>query len=70
VIMKTQYIGTFIFGQTDDCSQYGEAVMVPFYEHDKSWHYKDELPEDYPYDKMFPHSKIIDGVRMFPPMKQ
>ena len=29
------------------------------------WTYEDELPENYPYDAMFPHSKV-DGVRMFP----
>jgi hypothetical protein len=29
------------------------------------WIYEDELPEGYPYDAMFPHSKV-DGVRMFP----
>lgn len=29
------------------------------------WMYEDELPERYPYDEMFPHSKV-DIVRMFP----
>ena len=29
------------------------------------WIYEDELPEHYPYDAMFPHSKV-DTVRMFP----
>lgn len=29
------------------------------------WVNEDELPENYPYDAMFPHSKV-DGVRMFP----
>ena len=29
------------------------------------WLYEDQLPEGYPYDAMFPHSKV-DGVRMFP----
>lgn len=30
-----------------------------------AWIYEDELPENYPYDAMFPYSKI-DVVRMFP----
>lgn len=29
------------------------------------WIYEDELPEDYPYDAMFPYSRV-DGVRLFP----
>lgn len=29
------------------------------------WLYEDELPPNYPYDAMFPYSKV-DGVRMFP----
>ena len=29
------------------------------------WINEDELPENYPYDVMFPHSKV-DGVRLFP----
>jgi hypothetical protein len=29
------------------------------------WIYEDELPSSYPYDSMFPHSKV-EGVRMFP----
>jgi len=29
------------------------------------WLFEDELPDDYPYDAMFPYS-IVDGVRMFP----
>lgn len=29
------------------------------------WVHEDQLPEGYPYDVMFPHSKV-DGVRMFP----
>ncbi|QWY83676.1 hypothetical protein [Rhizobium phage RHph_X2_26] len=29
------------------------------------WIYEDELPPGYPYDAMFPFSKV-DGVRMFP----
>ena len=33
-----------------------------------SWHYEDELPEGYPYETAFRRSKVIDGVRMFPPM--
>ncbi len=32
------------------------------------WHYEDDLPNDYPYDRMFSRSKVIDGVRMFPPI--
>jgi hypothetical protein len=30
-----------------------------------AWIYEDELPENYPYDAMFPYSKV-DGVRLFP----
>ncbi len=30
-----------------------------------AWIYEDELPNGYPYDAMFPYSKV-DGVRMFP----
>ena len=30
-----------------------------------AWMHEDELPESYPYDLMYPHSKV-DGVRMFP----
>jgi hypothetical protein len=29
------------------------------------WIYEDELPKNYPYDAMFPFSKV-EGVRMFP----
>lgn len=29
------------------------------------WVHEDELPQGYPYDAMFPHSRV-DGVRMFP----
>ena len=29
------------------------------------WINEDELPDNYPYDMMFPHSKV-DGVRLFP----
>lgn len=29
------------------------------------WMHEDELPEGYPYDAMFPHSRV-DGVRLFP----
>lgn len=32
-----------------------------------SWHYEDELPNGYPYDLEFSRSRIVDGVRMFPP---
>lgn len=34
-------------------------------DHGPGWIYEDELPEGYPYDEMFQHSKV-DGVRMFP----
>lgn len=30
-----------------------------------AWLYEDTLPPEYPYDAMFPYSKV-DGVRMFP----
>lgn len=30
-----------------------------------AWLYEDELPDNYPYEAMFPYSKV-DGVRMFP----
>lgn len=32
----------------------------------EGWIHEDELPSAYPYDKMFRHSEIRDGVRMFP----
>ncbi len=32
------------------------------------WLYEDTLPEGYPYDDMFTQSRILDGVRMFPPV--
>lgn len=32
----------------------------------EGWIYEDELPPNYPYAHMFPESKIVDGVRMFP----
>lgn len=32
------------------------------------WLYEDELPEGYPYDEAFPQSRVVDGVRMFPPI--
>ena len=31
-----------------------------------AWLYEDTLPFEYPYNAMFVHSRIIDGVRMFP----
>lgn len=30
-----------------------------------AWLYEDTLPPEYPYDAMFPYSRV-DGVRMFP----
>jgi hypothetical protein len=33
--------------------------------HIAGWINEDELPESYPYDVMYPHSKV-DGVRLFP----
>lgn len=32
-----------------------------------AWHYEDELPKGYPYDLEFPRSRVVNGVRMFPP---
>ena len=32
------------------------------------WLYEDELPEGYPYDEAFPQSRVVYGVRMFPPV--
>ena len=32
------------------------------------WLYEDALPDGYPYDEMFDESRVIWGVRMFPPM--
>ena len=29
------------------------------------WLYEDQLPDGYPYDAMYPYSKV-DGVRLFP----
>lgn len=31
-----------------------------------AWIYEDELPRGYPYDAMFQHSEVREGVRMFP----
>ena len=31
-----------------------------------AWMYEDTLPKEYPYDAMWPHSAVRDGVRMFP----
>jgi hypothetical protein len=31
-----------------------------------AWLYEDELPKSYPYEAMFQHSAVRDGVRMFP----
>jgi hypothetical protein len=31
-----------------------------------AWIYEDTLPKEYPYDAMFPHSRVREGVRMFP----
>jgi hypothetical protein len=31
-----------------------------------AWMYEDALPKEYPYDAMWPHSAVRDGVRMFP----
>ncbi|WP_137136578.1 hypothetical protein [Rhizobium sp. FKY42] len=33
--------------------------------HIAGWIFEDELPESYPYDAMYPYSKV-DGVRLFP----
>ena len=32
------------------------------------WIHEDELPDSYPYDRGFPNSRVVDGVRMFPAM--
>ena len=34
-----------------------------------AWIYEDELLESYPYDAMFEKSRVMDGVRMFPQIK-
>lgn len=34
----------------------------------RDWHHEDRLPEGYPSAAMFPRSRIICGVRMFPPV--
>lgn len=31
-----------------------------------AWIYEDSLPGSFPYDAMFPYSRVVDGVRMFP----
>lgn len=31
------------------------------------WLYEDDLPDGYPYNTMYPQSRVVDGVRMFPP---
>lgn len=52
-----------------------ESFQTPYYDADfqpseaHGWLYEDQLPTGYPYDKKFPHSRIVDGVRMFPPVE-
>ncbi len=42
--------------------EYGAEWALTQY---KEWVYEDELPDGYPYDKMFRYSRV-DGVRLFP----
>jgi hypothetical protein len=41
------------------------ALIPPPLPHVVGWIYEDELPEGYPYDEMYPFSRV-DGVRLFP----
>ena len=34
------------------------------------WLFEDQLLENYPYDEQFDNSRIVDGVRMFPPVAE
>ena len=43
----------------------GEGKETEQQAHVVAWLYEDELPVGYPYNTMFPFSKV-DGVRMFP----
>lgn len=43
---------------------FSKRVPLPLAE-TTNWIYEDELPEGYPYDAMYPFSKV-DGVRLFP----
>lgn len=64
-------------GSGDDWSQCRGSCPLPISPHYQPsaaltgddngpyWIYEDELPDDYPYDAMFPYSKV-DGVRLFP----
>lgn len=47
----------------DVLGHYREALKVG--QEPVAWMYEDELPESYPYDLMYPYSKV-DGVRLFP----
>ena len=42
-----------------------DAFMLVTLKQPVAWVYEDELPSGYPYDLMFPFSKV-DGVRLFP----
>ncbi len=57
---------------TSDLQDYAKAYARAAIEADRKrrgepvgWMYEDEIPDNYPYDAMFPYSKV-DGVRMFP----
>jgi hypothetical protein len=54
--------GTFF---DNACSTLEAALAEPEQSEPVAWMHEDELPESYPYDLMYPHSKV-DGVRMFP----
>lgn len=41
------------------------ALLAAYEQEPIGWMHEDELPENYPYDAMFPYSKV-DIVRMFP----
>ena len=47
--------------------QAGAEAMSPQELVFTGWHYEDELPKGYPYELEFHRSRIVDGVRMFPP---
>jgi len=48
-----------------DAAKLGDAVYLHPHHTILGWVNEDTLPESYPYDAMFPYSKV-DGVRLFP----
>lgn len=54
-------------GELRRTSEYIQCEDVGHVKDLKVWHFEDDLPEGYPYDRMFPFS-VVDIVRMLPPV--